>query len=219
MPLPGRQLVHSVDVVDSMVRGAKISVVPSATNVAVTPALMSTSAFAITDTLSCRMSVASDFNSTVLPASMVSVVPGVSTTFALSDPGVSEALRGFLQDPERGIYRGPYARIRLPFLPVPESWSNPLGWLPPGFRPYRHQAKAFERLSTLNGAAEPTIVTTGTGSGKTEAFLLPLLDHARRARERGEAHLGADAVARMEERREAKRRAREAAREANRQQG
>tara|TARA_Y100001001_G_scaffold14515_1_gene12900 strand:- start:1375 stop:2421 length:1047 start_codon:yes stop_codon:yes gene_type:complete len=41
----------------------------------------------------------------------------------------------------------------------------------------------------------------------------------RLARERGEAHLGADAVARMEERREAKRRAREAAREANRQQG
>ncbi len=111
----------------------------------------------------------------------------LSTTFALTDPAAFNALGSFLQDPERGIFRGPYVRVRLPFLPVPEDWVNPLGWSPNGFRPYRHQAKAFERLSTLNGTAQPTIVTTGTGSGKTEAFLVPVLDHVRRARERGEA--------------------------------
>lgn len=35
------------------------------------------------------------------------------------------------------------------------------------------------------------IVTTGTGSGRTESFLLPLLDHARRARARGETGIKA----------------------------
>src|SRR5699024_5664581 len=38
----------------------------------------------------------------------------------------------------------------------------------------------------VNARPLPTILTTGTGSGKTEAFLLPILDHALRARRRGE---------------------------------
>src|SRR5699024_7185724 len=41
--------------------------------------------------------------------------------------------------------------------------------------PYRHQKRAFQRLSIDN--PKPTIVATGTGSGKTEAFLLPILDY------------------------------------------
>ena len=32
---------------------------------------------------------------------------------------------------------------------------------------------------------EPTLITTGTGSGKTEAFLIPVLDHCRRERPAG----------------------------------
>jgi ATP-dependent helicase YprA (DUF1998 family) len=51
---------------------------------------------------------------------------------------------------------------------------------PPGFVPYAHQARAFERLDSLRGTPRPTIVTTGTGSGKTESFLLPMLDHCHR---------------------------------------
>jgi len=42
--------------------------------------------------------------------------------------------------------------------------------------PYLHQAKATQRI--LNG--EPVVVATGTGSGKTEAFLMPILDHCIR---------------------------------------
>ena len=45
------------------------------------------------------------------------------------------------------------------------------------FPPYRHQEKAFQRL--LPGSPQNPLVATGTGSGKTECFLLPLLEHCR----------------------------------------
>ncbi|MEV0597628.1 DEAD/DEAH box helicase [Nonomuraea cavernae] len=57
--------------------------------------------------------------------------------------------------------------------------------MPDGFTPYRHQARAFERLSTLGKQAEPTLIATGTGSGKTESFLLPVLDRCCRKRAQG----------------------------------
>lgn len=42
----------------------------------------------------------------------------------------------------------------------------------PAYAPYEHQAKMLERGL---GAGTPGIVTSGTGSGKTESFLLPIL--------------------------------------------
>ena len=108
------------------------------------------------------------------------VVEYLTTTFALADDDARTALARLLNDPTDGMFRGPYLRVRTPYLPVPEDWQSPLGWLPPGFRPYRHQAAAFTRLSSLGKDPEPVIVTTGTGSGKTESFLLPILDHCRR---------------------------------------
>ena len=39
----------------------------------------------------------------------------LSTTFALADPPVREALEKFLNHPVNGIFRGPYLRIRTPF--------------------------------------------------------------------------------------------------------
>ncbi|MEU4564659.1 DEAD/DEAH box helicase [Actinoplanes sp. NPDC023936] len=111
----------------------------------------------------------------------------LTTTFALADTGVREALAGFLNHPEQGIFRGPYLRVRMPFRKVSKRWRSPLTWLPADFSPYDHQAKAFGRLSTVTGPARPTLVTTGTGSGKTESFLYPILDHCRRARQDGQA--------------------------------
>ncbi|MFD7276003.1 DEAD/DEAH box helicase [Streptomyces sp. NPDC059862] len=110
----------------------------------------------------------------------------LSTTYALADESTRRALEQFLADPEDGIFRGPYLRIRTPFRAAEnDDWQQHLEWWPRGFRPHRHQAQAWERLSTLHSPAEPTLVTTGTGSGKTESFLVPLLDHCRREREAG----------------------------------
>src|SRR5699024_9538119 len=68
-------------------------------------------------------------------------------------------------------------------------------WAPSSFpfRPYVHQAQAFARLSSRpdpgstepSRRPEPTPVVTGTGSGKTDSFPSPVLDHARRARAAG----------------------------------
>lgn len=113
------------------------------------------------------------------------LVDYLSTTFALTDAAARDALEAFLLDDASGIFRGPYVKVRTSFRTVGAHWASPLDWLPAGFRPYLHQAEAFARLSSRGRAPQPTIVTTGTGSGKTESFLYPLLDHARRERQRG----------------------------------
>ena len=123
----------------------------------------------------------------------------LQTTFALSDEDVRLALEEFLQDPDDGIFKGPYLRLRMPFRPAADGWRDTLGWHPideakpgaPGsFTPYGHQAEAFARLSSADLGPDkprplPTLVTTGTGSGKTEAFLYPILDHVLRAKAPG----------------------------------
>ncbi len=77
------------------------------------------------------------------------LVDYLAATFSLADDQVREELAEFLTDNRRGIFRGPYLRVRTPFRAVGEEWSSPLGWLPDWFVPYQHQAAAFERLSTV----------------------------------------------------------------------
>ncbi|MBF6340659.1 DEAD/DEAH box helicase [Nocardia abscessus] len=116
----------------------------------------------------------------------------LTTTFALAEPAVREALERFLEHPKQGIFRGPYLRVRTKFRKVDEArWVNPLGWAPAGFVPHLHQAQAWQRLSAVGKAAEPSLITTGTGSGKTESFLIPVLDHCRRERAAGRSGIKA----------------------------
>jgi ATP-dependent helicase YprA (DUF1998 family) len=117
-----------------------------------------------------------------------SLLQYLSTTYALSDEGAREALHRFLGDETSGMFRGPYLRIHTPFTTSGEEWREHLEWRREGFTPYTHQAEAFARLTSANGhMPQPTLITTGTGSGKTESFLYPVLDHCRREREAGKA--------------------------------
>ena len=70
----------------------------------------------------------------------------------------------------------PYADLGLP-SPVGETLAELAGWSP-GIgvfpKPYSHQADA---LSAFFRDKADLIVATGTGSGKTESFLFPILGH------------------------------------------
>jgi ATP-dependent helicase YprA (DUF1998 family) len=119
----------------------------------------------------------------------------LTTTFALADPDARLVLAEFLSDREHGIFKGPFLRLRLPFRAAADGWQSILGW-DIDLTPYGHQAEAFARLSSADLSPAkprplPTLVTTGTGSGKTEAFLYPILDHVLRARRAGQTGMKA----------------------------
>ena len=109
----------------------------------------------------------------------------LTTTFALADSPAREGLERFINDPGQGMFRSPYLRIRARFQRAGDDWRQVLEWVPAGPRPYLHQIQAWQRLGSRDREPEPTLITTGTGSGKTEAFLIPILDHCRRERRAG----------------------------------
>ena len=77
---------------------------------------------------------------------------------------------------EGGLFWGPYLSVKLPFRQGVVG-ANYFQELPFEFPPYLHQEQAFTRLS--GGQAKSTVISTGTGSGKTECFLYPILDYCR----------------------------------------
>ena len=79
----------------------------------------------------------------------------LSTTFALADEPVREGLESFFNDPAQGIFLGPYLRVRTPFRKSDDSWRQALEWHPADFTPFLHQAKAFQRLSSLTRPPNP----------------------------------------------------------------
>lgn len=99
----------------------------------------------------------------------------LNTTSAVFDG----TLDRFLVDPHNYI-KGPWISVAMPFRQsaVPgAAFDQPFPLVPLKFAPYRHQELAFERLSGSNPRS--TLVATGTGSGKTESYLWPILDHCR----------------------------------------
>ena len=108
-----------------------------------------------------------------------SVIEYIKATFRFKEKDVSDAFYRFIEDKENGLFKGPYVSLKTPFVSatVEESSNIPLD-IAPSFPPYKHQLQAFHQLSMMNGhKPEPTLLTTGTGSGKTECFLYPILDY------------------------------------------
>jgi DEAD/DEAH box helicase domain-containing protein len=100
------------------------------------------------------------------------------TTFPVSTPFFHGIVDRLLAS-DGGVFKGPYLSIQLPFEQGkggPDYFPD----IPMIFAPYRHQEEAFRRLA--GEKPRSTIVATGTGSGKTECFLYPILSHCLRHR-------------------------------------
>ena len=105
----------------------------------------------------------------------------IRTAFHPTTPGFRGLIDRFLTDREQ-LLKGPYVSVALPFREG--SGRDWFPQIPLPFPPYRHQEKAFARL--LPGSPGNTLVATGTDSGKTECFLLPLLEHCRQQQAQGQ---------------------------------
>ena len=94
----------------------------------------------------------------------------LSTTFAPSTNRFQSFFEGFFSGKE--FFRGPYVSLGLPLTPSP--MPEDLLTIAPSFQPYAHQIDAFTRLA--GESPRSTLIATGTGSGKTESYLFPILD-------------------------------------------
>jgi len=105
------------------------------------------------------------------------------TEFRAKDPGLRASLEAEL-DRRLFLAQEPFFQAHRPFRKG-KHWSE-LGLDPRLARAmaertrnepsFHHQSLAIEELLSSN--PRPVVVTTGTGSGKTEAFLLPVLQNA-----------------------------------------
>ena len=102
-----------------------------------------------------------------------SVEDFLKTTFRHSTHSFEGLMDRFLAEGEN-CFKGPYVSISLPFRSGTAGASY-FPDVPMAFPPHRHQEQAFERLKAP--FYKSTLIATGTGSGKTECFLMPLLDH------------------------------------------
>jgi ATP-dependent helicase YprA (DUF1998 family) len=106
---------------------------------------------------------------------------------------ISSAITNSIKD-ENGIVKGPYLEATPPYTTgktIRELVAE--GLLSSEFlklgsnafpldRPtYTHQEQAFRKLAEGRNA----LIATGTGSGKTESFLIPIIDHLMREKEKG----------------------------------
>ncbi len=102
----------------------------------------------------------------------------INTTFPITNLVFKDSLKNMLSEPKI-VFHEPYVAVRLPFR-VAEGAENIFQSIHPVYTPYVHQQKAFMRLTGEDGRS--TLVATGTGSGKTECFLYPILEYCYRHR-------------------------------------
>src|SRR5258708_1954397 len=110
----------------------------------------------------------------------------IETTFPILDQDLRRQVEEKINS-EYLLWKGPYISLSQPFTRgasvaglVGESVLHPQTTrIFSGWRLYDHQERATRRL--VHGS--PTIVASSTGSGKTEAFLIPIIDYCLRRKE------------------------------------
>lgn len=103
--------------------------------------------------------------------------------FEPADAFLHGLMSRFVED-EAAWLKGPYVQMGLPFT-TGKSGKTFFPTFETEHAGYHHQEQSWKRLASHADAAS-TLVATGTGSGKTECFLFPVLDHCVRARASGE---------------------------------
>jgi DEAD/DEAH box helicase domain-containing protein len=111
------------------------------------------------------------------------------TGFEPSDHHLHGPMSRFVSaDNEQAWLTGPYVQMGLPFRQGKRG-QNFFSNFATEFPGFRHQERAWSRLQSGEGAhpANTLVATgTGTGSGKTECFVYPVLDDAARRLAAGE---------------------------------
>lgn len=101
------------------------------------------------------------------------------TTFAPRQQDLREAFNTEIER-EGFLTREPFVSLAQPYRHGPalsmllEETVHRFG--PIAAHPFMHQAQAVQRIMS----GQPVVIATGTGSGKTEAFLMPIVDHCLR---------------------------------------
>ncbi len=123
----------------------------------------------------------------------------LKTIFSISDPDYNNQFRQLLEN-RRSLVAGPFLDVSDSFVKgksIEELIEE--GAMVESFRKvhmpltrplYYHQEKAFRKVM----AGENLIVSTGTGSGKTECFLMPILNELLREKEEGTLDQGVRAL-------------------------
>lgn len=132
----------------------------------------------------------------------------ITTSFNIADPDYSEQFRKALQK-EGAVTKGPFLEISDSFKKgaslaalikegvISDLFNELEGDLPDGEKEiqlnrglYLHQEQAIRKANQ----GKNLIVTTGTGSGKTECFLIPIIHHLLHEIEDGELDSGVRAI-------------------------
>jgi DEAD/DEAH box helicase domain-containing protein len=103
----------------------------------------------------------------------------IKTTFPMTTPGFKDSIPNLLATKD-SVFHEPYVGVRLPFRMADDMREDFFSAIHQKYKPYVHQRKAFERLTGEDGRS--TLIATGTGSGKTECFLYPILEYCYKHR-------------------------------------
>jgi len=106
----------------------------------------------------------------------------ITTGFETDTPYFKGIFSRFVET-DGNLLKGPWLSMGLPFLQG-KGGTDFFSTFNTSYPPYHHQQQAWERISS-DHSGRSTLVATGTGSGKTECFLYPLLDHCARSEKKG----------------------------------